>query len=75
MTKNGLYLVTGIKKYPAYTGDSTEEWVKLLVPGNDVIDAKKNLETLLPDRIDMIKGVKLLYEGPFDNYIIDLAVA
>ena len=74
MTKSSLYLITGIKKYPAYVGDSNEEWVKLLVPGNDVIDAKKNLETLFPDRIDMIKGVIHLYDGRFDNYIIDLAV-
>ena len=74
MTKSCLYLITGIKKYPSYVGDSNEEYVKLLVPGNDVIDAKKNLETLLPGRIDMIKGVKHLYDGCFDNYIADLAI-
>ena len=74
MTKSSLYLITGIKKYPAYVGDSNEEWVKLLVPGNDCVDVKKNLETQFPHRIDEIKGIKHLYDGKFDNYIIDLAV-
>ena len=74
MVKSGLYLVTGVKKYPAYTGDSNEEWVKLLVPGDDCVDARENVKSLLPGRIDVIKGVKHLYDGAFDNYIIDLAI-
>ena len=74
MVKSGLYLITGIKKYPTYTGDTSEEYVKLLVPGNDCVDVKENLKTQFPNRIDEIKGIKHLYDGKFDNYIVDLAI-
>lgn len=76
MKKTGIYLITGVKNYSAYTGDSTREWVKILVPGNDHDDARENLVNHFPNRIDVIKGVVKLYECPqvdADN-IVDLTV-
>lgn len=75
MTKSGLYLIAGIKYYPSYTGDTNEEYIKLLVPGNDAIDAEHNLHTYFPGRLNLIKRVTRLYNGRFDeNNIIDLAI-
>lgn len=60
MIVKNLYLVTGIKYYDAYQGDSGEEHVKLLVPAVDEDTAKKAAyETM---NIDEITNVRLLYK-------------
>ena len=60
MIVKNLYLVTGIKYYDAYQGDSGEEYVKLLVPAVDEDAAKK--VAYESKRIDELTNVRLLYE-------------
>ena len=60
MIVKNLYLVTGIKYYKSYQGDSGEERVKLLVPAMNKDDAKKSITKT--DYIDEISDVRLLYE-------------
>lgn len=60
MIVKNLYLVTGIKYYDSYQGDSNEEHIKLLVPAVDEDAAKKAAyETKC---IDELTNVRLLYE-------------
>ena len=60
MIVKNLYLVTGIKYYRAYQGDSGEEHIKLLVPAVDEDAAKKAAyETKC---VDELTNVRLLYE-------------
>ena len=60
MIVKNLYLVTGIKYYDSYQGDSGEERVKLLVPAVDEDAAK---ETAYESKcIDELTNVRLLYE-------------
>lgn len=60
MIVKNLYLVTGIKYYDSYQGDSGEEHIKLLVPAVDEDAAKKAAyETKC---IDELTNVRLLYE-------------
>ena len=61
MVKTSLYLISGIKHYPAYIGDSAEETVNVLVPGDGPEDVKLSLQTKHPDWIDEVKSVQLLY--------------
>ena len=60
MIVKNLYLVTGIKYYASYQGDSSEERVKLLVPAVDEDAAKK--VTYESKYIDELTNVRLLYE-------------
>ena len=59
MIVRNLYLVSGIKYYPAYQGDSGEEHVNLLVPAQSDDDAKKKAEET--NFIDEISDASLLY--------------
>ena len=60
MIVKNLYLVTGIKYYGAYQGDSGEEHVKLLVPAVDEDAAKK--AAYESEYMDELTNVRLLYE-------------
>ena len=63
MIVKNLYLVTGIKHYDAYQGDSAQEYIKLLVPADDEDTAKKAAyETKM---IDELTNVRLLYNVNF----------
>jgi len=72
MVVTKLYLVVGIKNYPAYTGDSIEETVKVLVPANDEKSAVDTLKLKHPEWVDEVKSIKELYfiqDGcSFDEY-------
>ena len=63
MIVTNLYLITCVKDYPAFTGDSCSEVVKLLVPANSKKEAE---EYIIKNRvkfgIDRISGSKLLYK-------------
>ncbi len=63
MIVTNLYLITCVKDYPAFTGDSCSEVVKLLVPANSKTEAE---EYIIKNRvkfgIDRISGSKFLYE-------------
>lgn len=54
-----LYLVKGVKKYPAFTGDSCEEVIKMLVPAIDVFNAEQ--QALNSSFIDEVKYIEELY--------------
>ena len=58
MIVKNLYLVTGIKYYLGYQGDSGEEHVKVLVPAVDKDAAKKAAYFYM----DKLTNVRLLYE-------------
>ena len=74
MNKKHIYLVTGFKFYPAYTGDYTKEWVKILIPADTPDEAKLVVNNM--QRIDEIHGVKCLYEGAFPaDAIYDMAIS
>ncbi len=60
MIVKNLYLVTGIKRYTAYQGDSGEEHVKLLIPAVDEDAAKK--AAYESKYMDELTNVRLLYE-------------
>lgn len=53
-----IYLITCIKKYPPYTGDTLTGTVRFIVPAIDEVAAKQ----LISSNIDEIKTVKKLYE-------------
>lgn len=55
-----LYLVKGIKYYPAWQGDSGEEIVKILVPASNEEDATKT--AFDTGKMDELTSVCLLYE-------------
>ena len=63
MIVDKLYLVTCKKDYPAFTGDSTEEIIKLLVPAQSKKAAEDNVIARKIDLgIDRISDSVLLYE-------------
>lgn len=66
MLVRNIYFVRGVKHYPAFTGDSATDDIKLLVPANSVDDAKEAAlnysVSLSQPTIDEIKEVRLLYK-------------
>lgn len=60
MIVKNLYLVTGVKYYNSYQGDSGEEHVKLLVPAVDEEAAKKAAHE--SKCMDIFTNIRLLYE-------------
>ena len=60
MIKSKLYLVTGIKYYGAYQGDSAEEIIKYIIPADSMAEAHLIADESL--QIDKVTSVKLLYE-------------
>ena len=62
MIKKSLYLVTGIKRYPAFTGDNNTEYVKLLVPADSASEAWDSVKKNQPNIIDEFKGSRKLYD-------------
>ena len=63
MIVTNLYLITCVKDYPAFTGDSCSGVVKLLVPANSKKEAEEYIiKNHIRFGIDRISDSKLLYE-------------
>ena len=62
MITQKLYLVKGIRLYKGYTGDSTEEQVKVLVPASDESAARMSA-TRSMDKIDSVSVLIELSKG------------
>ena len=55
-----IFYVECIKNYPAYTGDSTSEILKFIIPSNSEEEAIKTIKNR--ESVDVIKRVEILYE-------------
>ena len=61
MTEQSIYLVSGIKNYPSYTGDSNVEYVRFISSGTSFDAAVKNVKDKYPDAMDEVKKVIKVY--------------
>lgn len=59
-----LYLIRGIKRYPGFTGDTTEEYLSVIAPGEDSSDAILKVSNNLDEVIETM----LLYRNENDEF-------
>ena len=53
----GLYVISGIKNYPPYLGDTASDTIKILVVAN----SEEHAKTRVKDQLDKINNVKFIY--------------